>query len=146
MENKQYQHTQVGYLVIVPVLIAMVLIVIIMANVEFSWIAIGVLVLLAVALVLFASLTVVIGEEELEVRFGPGTVRRRFRLDEIESVQTVKNPWYYGWGIRTTPNGLLFRVSGLYAVQIKLLNGKQYQIGTDVPQELEQAIRRATGT
>ena len=146
MKNKQYQHTQVGYLVIVPVLVAMVLIVIIMANVEFSWIAIGVLVLLAVALVLFASLTVVIREEELEVRFGPGTVRRRFRLDEIESVQTVKNPWYYGWGIRATPNGLLFRVSGLYAVQIKLLNGKQYQIGTDVPQELEQAIRRAIGT
>ncbi|MBN1177245.1 MAG: hypothetical protein JXA51_06155 [Dehalococcoidales bacterium] len=141
--NKQYEHTQVGYLIIIPVVVAMILIGIILANTGISWIAVGVLVLIAVALVLFSSLTVVIREEELEVRFGPGAVRKRFRLDEIESVKTLKNPWYYGWGIRTTPHGLLFRVSGLHAVHIKLINGKQYQIGTDVPRELEQAIRQA---
>lgn len=141
--NKRYEHTQVGYLVIIPIIVAMILIGIILANTEFNWIAIGVLVLIAVALVLFSSLTVVIREEELEVRFGPGAVRKRFRLDEIESVRTVKNPWYYGWGIRATPHGLLFRVSGLYAVHIKLKTGKQYQIGTDVPHELEQAINQA---
>ena len=143
--NKQYEHTQIGYLIIIPVIVAMILIGIILANTEFNWIAVGVLVVLAVALVLFSSLTVVIKKEELEVRFGPGTVRKRFRLDEIESVQTVKNPWHYGWGIRTTPDGLLYRVSGLYAVRLKLRNGKQYQIGTDVPRELEQAIRQAIG-
>ncbi len=139
----KYEHTQVGYLIIIPIIVAMILIGIILAYTAINWIAIGVLVLVAVALVLFSSLTVVIREEELEVRFGPGIIRKRFRLDEIESVQTLKNPWYYGWGIRVTPHGLLFRVSGLYAVHIKLRTGKQYQIGTDVPRELEQAINQA---
>lgn len=141
----KYEHTQVGYLIIIPIIVAMILIGIILAYTAVNWIAVVAMVLIAVALVLFSSLTVVIREEELEVRFGPGVVRKRFRLDEIESVQTLKNPWYYGWGIRVTPHGLLFRVSGLYAVHIKLRNGKQYQIGTDVPRELEQAIRQAIG-
>jgi hypothetical protein len=126
----------------VAIVAAMAAIGIILVNTGVNWIAIAVLVVLAVALVLFPSLTVVIREEELLVQFGPGVVRKRFKLNEIGSCQAVKNPWYYGWGIRQTPQGMLFRVSGLHAVQIKLITGKEYLIGTDVPQELEEAIRQ----
>ena len=140
---KRYEHTQVGYLIIVAMAAVMVLIGVVLANVGINWIAIAVLVVIAVALVLFYSLTVVIREDELEVRFGPGLIRKRFKLNEIESCQAVKNPWYYGWGIRLTPHGMLFRVSGVHAVQIKLRTGKKFRIGTDVPQELEEAIRQA---
>jgi len=139
---ERYKHTQVGYLIITVMAAVMVLIGIVLANAGINWIAIGVLVIIAVTLVLFSSLTVVIWEEELEVRFGPGPIRKRFKLNEIESCQVVKNPWYYGWGIRLTPHGMLFRVSGFRAVQIKLRTGKKFQIGTDVPQELERAIRQ----
>ena len=139
---KRYEHTQVGYLIIVAIVAAMVLIGIILANTGVNWIAISVLVVIAIALVLFPSLTVVIWEEELEVRFGPGTIRKRFKLNEIESCRVVKNPWYYGWGIRLTPHGVLFRVSGFYSVEIKLRTGKTFLIGTDVPQELEEAINQ----
>ena len=121
---------------------AMVAIGIILAATGVNWIAIAVLVVLAVALVLFPSLTVVIREEELLVQFGPGVIRKRFKLNEIASCQAVKNPWYYGWGIRSTPDGMLFRVSGFHAVQINLITGKKYLIGTDAPQELEEAIRQ----
>jgi hypothetical protein len=86
---------------------------------------------------------VVIWEEELEARFGPGPIRKRFKLNEIESCQVVKNHWYYGWGIRLTPHGVLYNVSGFHAVEIKLRTGKKFRIGTDVPQELEEAIRQA---
>ena len=140
---ERYKHTQVGYLIIATMAAVMVLIGIVLANAGINWIAIGVLVVIAVALVLFSSLTVVIGEDEVEVRFGPGLIRKRFSLNEIESCQVVKNPWYYGWGIRLTPHGWLFRVSGFYAVEIKLRTGKKFRIGTDVPQELEEAIRQA---
>jgi len=140
---KRYEHTQIGYLIIVAMAAAMVLIGIILANAGINWIAIGVLIVMAVALVLFPSLTVVIWEEELEVRFGPGLIRKRFKLNEIQSCQAVKIPWYRGWGIRLTPNGMLFRVSGFQAVEINLRTGKRYLIGTDVPQELEEAIRQA---
>ncbi len=140
---KRYEHTQVGYLIIVAMAAAMVLIGIILANAGINWIAIGVLVVMAVALALFPSLTVVIWEEELEVRFGPGLIRKRFKLNEIHSCQAVRIPWYHGWGIRLTSNGMLFRVSGFQAVEINLRTGKRYLIGTDVPQELEEAIRQA---
>jgi hypothetical protein len=124
------------------IIAAMVAIGIILATTGVNLIAIAVLVVLAVALVLFPSLTVAIRGEELLVQFGPGVIRKRFKLNEIESCQAVKNPWYYGWGIRQTPQGMLFRVSGLNAVQIKLITGKEYLIGTDVSQELEEAIKQ----
>ena len=103
----------------------------------------AVLVVLAVVVALFHSLTVVISEEELVVKFGPGVINKRFKLNEIQSCQAVRIPWYYGWGIRATPQGMVFRVSGFHAVQIRLTTGKEFLIGTDVPQELEEAIGQA---
>jgi hypothetical protein len=140
---RRYEHTQVGYVIIVALVAAIVAIGVILANQGSNWIAIGVLVLLAVLLLLFHSLTVVINEEELVVRFGTGPIRKRFKLNEIESCQALRIPWYYGWGIRTTPQGTVFRISGFGAVQLRLITGKEYVIGTDVPQELEEAIRQA---
>ena len=140
---KRYEHTQVGYLIIVAIAAAMIAIGIILVTSGINVIAIVVLVILAVALVLFSSLTVTIWEEELIVQFGPGAIHKRFRLNEIQYCQAIRIPWYYGWGIRLTPHGMLFRVSGFHAVEIKLRTGKKYLIGTDVPQELEGAIRQA---
>ncbi|MFC1995461.1 hypothetical protein ACFLVM_01100 [Chloroflexota bacterium] len=140
---KRYEHTQVGYVIIAVMAAVMVLIGAVLANAGINWIAIAVLVIIAVALVLFSSLTVVIWEEELEARFGPGPIRKRLKLNEIESCQVVKNHWYYGWGIRLTPHGVLYNVSGFHAVEIKLRTGKKFRIGTDVPQELEETIRQA---
>ena len=141
--TKRYEHTQVGYFIIVAIVVAMVAVGIILATTGTNLIAIAVLAILAVALVLFPSLTVVISEEELLVQFGPGVVRKRFKLNEIQSCQAVRKPWYYGWGIRLTPGGILFRVSGFHAIHIKLVTGREYLIGTDAPQELEEAIRQA---
>ena len=140
---KRYEHTQVGYFIIVAIVATMVAIGIIMANGGVNWIAAVVLVVLVVVLALFHSLTVIISGEELVVQFGPGAIRRRFKLNEIESCQAVRIPWYYGWGIRLTPQGMVFRVSGFHAVQIRLNTGREFVIGTDVPQELEEAIRQA---
>ncbi|MFC1987812.1 hypothetical protein ACFLVH_04635 [Chloroflexota bacterium] len=140
---ERYKHTQVGYLIIAVMAAVMVWIGIVLANAGINWIAIGVLVFIAVALVLFSSLTVVIREDELEARFGLGLIRKQFKLSEIESCQVVKNHWYYGWGIRLTPHGVLYNVSGFHAVEIKLRTGKKFRIGTDVPQELEEAIKQA---
>ena len=139
---KRYEHTQFGYFIAIAIVAAMVAIGIIMVDMGINWIATTVLVVLAVIVVLFHRLKVVINEEELVVQFGPGVIRKRFKLNEIESCQAVRIPWYYGWGIRATPHGMVFRVSGFHAVQIRLVTGKEYLIGTDVPQELEEAIRQ----
>ncbi len=141
--TKRYKHTQFGYFITIAIVAAMVAIGIIMTNTGVDWVATTVLVVLAVIVVLFHSLTVVIGGEELVVQFGPGVIRKRFKLNEIESCQVIRIPWYYGWGIRVTPQGMVFRVSGFHAVQIRLITGREYLIGTDVPQELQEAIRQA---
>ena len=55
---KHYEHTQVGYLIIVAMVATLVLIGVILANSGINWIAISVMVIIAIALVLFGSLTV----------------------------------------------------------------------------------------
>jgi len=141
---KRYQHAQVGYLITIALAVGLLFIVGLMAIYGFNWVAFAVLIILGVCVVLFASLTVVIWEDVLEIRFGLGLIRKRFHLKDIESCQVVKNPWYYGWGIHLTPRGWLYNVSGSYAVEIRTKRGGKYRIGTDVPHELEEVIRQAT--
>jgi len=95
--------------------------------------------------VLFASLTVVVGDAAVFVRFGPGLIRRSFALTDIRAVRTVRNRWYYGWGIRLLPRGWLYNVSGLDAVEIELADGRAHRIGTDEPEALAAAIQQAGG-
>jgi len=139
----RYHHTQVGYLTIIVFAIALFFITAIMAMNVFSWIAFSVLIILGICLLLFSTLTVIIRDEVLEIRFGPGLIRKKLHLKDIESCQVVRNPWYYGWGIHLTPHGWLYNVSGFSAVEIRLKSGKKYRVGTDVPHELETAIWQA---
>jgi len=141
--TKQYKHTQVGYLVIVILGICLFYLASMMIISGFDWIPFTVLVILGVCVGLFSTLTVMIAESTLEIRFGLGIIRKKFHLKDIESCQVVKNPWYYGWGIRLTPHGWLYNVSGFYAVEIKMKTGKKYRIGTDVPTDLEKAISQS---
>ncbi len=92
---------------------------------------------------LFASLTVEIDAEHLRIRFGIGLIRKRFPLDQIDTCRSVKNSWLYGWGIRLTPHGWLYNVSGLEAVELKMKSGKTYRIGTDEPAALTAALQAA---
>ena len=102
-------------------------------------VVLGVLVL---CLILFATLTVTVTDDRVRLHFGPGVIWRQFFLNEIVGVRTVKNPWYYGWGIRLTPHGWLYNVSGFDAIELELSNKRKVRIGTDQPQELEAAIRK----
>jgi len=142
---KKYQHTQIGYLVIIVLALAILFIACLMAIYGFNWIAFTVLIILGICLVLFATLTVVIENDVLEIRFGIGVIRKKFLLKDIESCEVVKNPWYYGWGIRLTPQGWLYNVSGSYAVEIKMKSGKKYRIGSDIPSDIKKVIRHSIG-
>ncbi|MCA9082154.1 MAG: hypothetical protein KDA58_16450 [Planctomycetaceae bacterium] len=68
-----------------------------------------------------------------------------FPVSEIVEAEQVRNSWLYGWGIRYTPHGWLFNVSGFDAVQINMRNGRQYRIGTDDPVGLQAAIESVLG-
>ena len=74
----------------------------------------------------------------------PGLIRKRFPIGDIHGARIVQNKWYYGWGIRLTPHGWLFNVSGFDAVELELKNKRKFRIGTDDPQELLMAIQRVS--
>ena len=143
--NISYRHTQFGTVMAASLLGAAMLMA--AASRKTGWnVVTGFveLIVLGCAL-LFCCLTVEITGDELVCRFGPGLIRKRFVLCEIREVKVVKNPWYYGWGIRLTPHGWLFNVSGLNAVEIELASGKRFRVGTDQPEELAEAIRKGIG-
>jgi len=95
---------------------------------------------------LFYRLRVEVSGGELRIRFGVGLIGRTFDLHEIVSARPVRNKWWYGWGIRLTPHGWLFNVSGFDAVEIALRSGRHYRIGTDEPEALSNALNRAIST
>jgi len=101
------------------------------------------MVALALAAILFGSLTTEIADGELRCRFGIGLIRKRIPLRHVVAVEPVRNRWFWGWGIRYTPQGWLFNVSGLDAVELSLVGGRRLRIGTDEPDELARAIRGA---
>lgn len=102
-----------------------------------------VLLTLGLSVFIFWSLTVVVTQDRLAVWFGPGLIRKTFLVSDIHDARLVRNPWYYGWGIRLTPHGWLFNVSGFDAVELELTNHRKFRIGTDDPQQLLAAIQQA---
>jgi hypothetical protein len=99
--------------------------------------------ILLVTLFLFASLTVEVTDAEVRLSFGPGVIQKSFQVDEIRDVHLVRNPWYYGWGIRMTPHGWLFNVAGYEAAELIFDSGNKVRIGSDEPSRLMAAIRSA---
>lgn len=105
----------------------------------------AIMALILFVLASFTALTVYIDENDLRITFGYGIVRKKFLLSEIASAQTVRNHWYYGWGVKVWfwPYMWIYNVSGFDAIEIIMKSGKIYRIGTDEPKKLELAISRS---
>ncbi len=141
-----YRHTQIGTLSLG--FVGGGALILLLTGLRFGWdpLQAALFCFLLLAAFVFGWMTVVIRGATLEVLFGPGLIRKRIRLDELISAQHVRNRWWYGWGIRRLPEGWLFNVSGLDAIELRLAGGRVYRIGTDQPAELMRAIRAAAAT
>jgi hypothetical protein len=100
--------------------------------------------LIGCVLLLFSTLTVVVRDQTIHVCVGPGLIRRRIPLRRIRAVRVVRTPWYYGWGIRLTPSGWLWNVSGQGGVEIQSDDGRCFRIGSDEPERLAEILQRET--
>jgi hypothetical protein len=141
-----YRHTQIGTYILVGTSCAILLLGIAGFLAKTLHWMLPAIALLSLVAALFGSLTTEITDGELRCRFGIGLIRKRFPLRRVVRVETVRNSWLYGWGIRYSPHGWLYNVSGLSAVELSLTDGKSVRIGTDQPDELAEAIRRAVET
>jgi hypothetical protein len=148
-----YQHRQIGYLMIAALAAAGTFITLLevlgpitgpkTTPGEHFVLSLGLLAVLAILAVLFSSLTISVDDDRLNWYFGPGFWKKNIPLDEVVAAQPVRNKWWYGWGIRLTPHGWLYNVSGFQAVEIILANGRKIRLGTDEPDALQTAIRGA---
>lgn len=135
-----YKHTQIGYLLIIALGTAALLIGRLTIITGFNPGAIFLLILMILFLAVFATLTVEVNDQSIDIQFGIGVIRKHFPLKDIQSYRAVKNPWNYGWGIHLIPGGWIFNVSGWESVELQIKNGRKYRIGTDDAQGLLDAV------
>ncbi len=137
-----YNHTQIGYLMIViDIVLVFYLMFLMYIRLEIiTTIAVSVVILLLAS---FTTLSVKVDHDYVRLKYGYGIFRKKFSTEDIVSAKAVKNKWYYGWGIRYVfwEPFWLYNVSGFYAVEIKMANGKINRIGTDEPKKLEYAVK-----
>ena len=143
---ERYKHTQIGYLLLILYSAAVLLVGCLNIVAAFHPLAVALLIFLLIVLTTFSRLTVRVDDQMIKIQFGVSIIRKSFPLKEIETYRVVKNPWYYGWGIRFTPRGWLFNVSGFSAIELEMKSGKRYRIGTDDPDNLAEALDGALHT
>jgi hypothetical protein len=141
----EYKHTQIGYALLNSYTIVFLIAGIINLATGFSPLAVAALIIVLLTVSTFATLTVIVDRRAIRLRFGVGIIRKEYRLDDIVGYQAVENPWYYLLGIRYTPRGWLYAVSGSSAVELALKNGKYVRVGTDEPEKLIAALENALG-
>lgn len=144
MADPRYRHTQVGWVILISMAAALALIV---ATLAIGAPAAGGIAgaVVGISMLVFGWLSVEVDGEELRARFGVGLVTKRIPLSDVRTFSMVRNPWYWGWGIRIYPGGWLYNVSGFDAVELVLKDGRRYRIGTDDPAGLERAVRDVMG-
>jgi hypothetical protein len=90
----------------------------------------------------FSLLTIVVGPDTIDWFFRGGFWRKRLVLEDIAEAKPVRNRWWYGWGIHLTPQGWLYNVRGLCAVELRTKSGRRYRIGSDEPETLAAEISK----
>jgi hypothetical protein len=147
MQSMQiYRHTQIGYIILALLGIGTAILLTLMLTLGLNVVGAGVCAALFLVFFLFGTLTVEVSAEKLSFRFGVGLIRKSITISDIERCAITYFPWYYGWGIRYTPHGWLYCVSGLTAVTMELKSGKAVQIGTDDAGGLCSAVTNAINT
>jgi hypothetical protein len=137
-----YRHTQIGYVTLVVLAGVAVLVASLRVPGLSVWFGLALPLLVATV---FGSLTTEVTQDRFTFWFGPGLIRRSFVLSDIEACTPVVNPWFYGWGIRRTPHGWLYNVSGTQAVEVTLRDGTTLRVGSDEPAQLCRVILTMKG-
>lgn len=98
---------------------------------------------LVASMLLFYGLTTEVTEEAVLISFGFGFIRKCIPLSRIKSVEPVKSPWYYGWGIHLIPKGMIFNINGGGSVELKFNDSDRvFRIGTKTPSVLKAEIAK----
>jgi len=98
--------------------------------------------ILALAMMLFTSLTVEITDKDLRVSMGGGFIGKTLPLERIVSTESTTIPWY-SVGLKRIRRGWIYSVSVSDALSITMDDQRRYVIGTDDAFGFGQALESA---
>ncbi len=140
-----YQRTQWGWIAL-PILVAVVTTLVLTALLvedfeSYLWWMIAFIIAISLVVAHFSRLTVTVDDDAVTVAFGLiGRPHRTIPFSDVVGVQQVRNKWWYGYGVRWIPDGLMYNVQGNDAVELTYANGKKFRIGTDDVEGLLAAL------
>ena len=149
--SAEYKYTQVGFVTIIMILLVGALTWLIFnaaikssdGQSETTLKSTGLVVagFFIFVLAAFYSFTIQVAEGKLSFWFGFGVARKSIPLEDIHSVEVVKNPWYYFWGIKSIPRGWLYSIApGGRVVELVMADGKLIRLGTNRPEDIRQRL------
>jgi len=140
---KHCQNTQFGAVIVIT-MVLVIFVIFISSSEPLETPRLVLYAFLSIVTFLFSTLTVKVDDKYLSWYFGPGFWKKRVALSDIEAVTPINTKWYWGWGIRLTPNGWLYNVSGLSAVKVVLKSGTTLVIGTNDSANLTKKLRNGS--
>lgn len=148
-----YRHRQVGWTMILSAAVPVLVLAFLLphanpkavgsatALIQHVWVVPAIVV--GLVALLFSSLRVTVTTETLEVSFGPGLVRKRFLIADIEKAEITRTNVATGWGIRMRRDATVYNVSGFDAVLVTFKARRSIIIGSDDASHLKHVIEGA---
>lgn len=138
----RYRHTQIGWVTIVITAVGIAVFGAILVHERGSIVGLVGLLVVAAALAVFSTLTIEITDEEFRFHFSFGLFARKIPMAAIAECAEVEISMLYGWGIRMTPAGKLYNVSGRKGVELRLRSGERLLVGSDEPARVCAAVNQ----
>jgi len=96
-----------------------------------------------ICLLIFYKLTIYIDSTYISFKLGLGLINKKYLISDVKSCKSVKNDPFYGIGIRKIPNGWLYNVTGLEAIELTFKNrNSKIRIGTNKPNEIVEILSK----
>lgn len=96
-------------------------------------------------LLVFYNLTIYIEDKVIHAKFGIGLIHVKLPIEKLHEVSIIRTPWWYGWGVRFTPQGMLYNIYGRQAVKVNFTGKgktKNVLLGSPEPEELLKHINQ----
>lgn len=140
-ETTGYKHTQyakaIVFMLAVPLVVCISL-AILLPRLQYTMYIVAALV--GVLALSFSAMTVRVTDRFVHWSFGPGIMRRKIALAQIQSTSITRTTWLEGWGVHYTSRGWLYNAGGFDAIHITQKDGSQVILGSNDVQRLHQAI------
>jgi hypothetical protein len=146
-----YRHRQIGWKLLLATAVAIAFAVWLTAAVSPATraaapaLVYGLFAVLALAALLFATLTVEVDDAQIRVSFGVGLVRKTIALADVLRCEPIAVRAWWGWGVHWTPSGWLYNVGGRTAIRVLLARERAVIIGSDDAGGLKAAIDARIG-